>query len=511
MPHSDDNRLAKWPGRKTSGTGSSRTAPIRARYFYAAVSVFGVLATIAFAVPAASADADQKGATLSSNPLGVNVAPWQTANLNNAARQRMESGLKALGPAIAVRYGGGVFADADNQVIGRNTNNVTQAGDQTSDFWGDDSDTDALPFSRYVPEARDVHANVMVTINYGTGTPALAGEWLRSIRKHDYPVTAVEIGNEPYGCSSPNKEITEAPVRDTSYEPNDPDNCPYRQAGGGSPGIRWFARSFIAHAPAFIEAVHLADPRVKVVLPYAISPPRDGGHVWDEAIMSALKGWSGINVLWYPSHSWSNPSTQTALSWLTQIPARAAGIKAHLREFAPSAFWMIGEENIANHPTWAVCTPMSAVFAAGSSLAWLAEGARNVNWWGESDGNNSYGRCKNRDFSMFDLTGYPLPPYNGFLLASKLAQPHAVLRIIDTGNDNVLAYHATLSDGRQAAAFVNINAGGSEKVAGPAIGGGTLTQLQYKSSHPTIVQNQVSSWSVKNLRLPKDSVTVFMN
>jgi hypothetical protein len=509
MPHSGDNRLAKWPGRKTSGTGSSRTAPIRARYFYAAFSVIGVLAAIAFAVPADAASAAHKGVTLSGNPLGVNVAPWQTANLNPAARQRMESALKQLGPAIAVRYGGGVFADADNQMIGRNTNGISQAGNQTSDFWGGGSDRDALPFSRYVPEARNVHANVMVTINYGTGTPGLAGAWLRSIREHDDPVSAVEIGNEPYGCSSPDQEITKGPVWDTSYEPNVPKDCPYSQAGGGSPGIRWFARSFIAHAPAFIEAVHLADPSVKVVLPYAISPPRDGGHVWDEAIMPALKGWSGINVLWYPSHSWSNPSSQTALSWLTQIPARAAGIRAHLRQFAPDAFWMIGEENITNHPTWAVCTPMSAVFAAASALAWLAEGARNVNWWGESDGNNSYGRCRNRDFSMFDLTGYPLPPYQGFLLASKLAQPHAVLTIVSTGNSNVLAYRATLSDGRRAEAFVNISAGNAHTVPGPAIGGGTLTQRQYQSSKATIVQNQVSSWSVKRITLPKDSVTVF--
>jgi hypothetical protein len=154
---------------------------------------------------------------------------------------------------------------------------------------------------------------------------------------------------------------------------------------------------------------------------------------------------------------------------------------------------------------------MSAVFAAGSALSWLAEGARNVNWWGESDGNNSYGHCRNRDFSMFDLTGYPLPPYPGFLLASKLAQPHAFLSIIDTGNSHVLAFHATLTDGSQADAFINISAGQSEKVTGPEIGDGTLTQLQYRTTHAEIVQSQVSSWKVKTVDLPKDSVTVFMH
>jgi hypothetical protein len=233
--------------------------------------------------------------------------------------------------------------------------------------------------------------------------------------------------------------------------------------------------------------------------------------MWNHAVMAALHGYQGINVLWYPSHSWDNPSSQTVLSWLTQIPARAAAIKDDLRQYAPKAFWMIGENNIANHPTWAVCTPTSAVFAAASALAWLAEGARNVNWWGESDGNNSYGRCRNRDFSMFDLTGYPLPPYSGFLLASKLAQPHAVLSIINTGNSHVLAYHSTLSDGRQAEAFMNISAGSSERVAGPAIGGGTLTKLQYRSSHAEIVRSQVPSRDVKSVDLPKDSATVFMN
>jgi len=510
MSPSDDTRLAKWPGRKTSGTGSSRTAPIRGRYFCAAISVTVAVAIAAFAVPAASASAAEKGVRLSGNPLGVNVAPWQTANLNASARQRMEGYLEQLGPAIAVRYGGGVFADADNEMIGRNTNGVSQAGHQTSDFWGYGSGSDALTFSRYVPEARAVHANVLVTINYGTGTPALAGAWLASIRAAHDPVTAVEIGNEPYGCSSPDKEITVGPVWDTSYEPNVPSSCPYSQYGGGSAGIRQFARSFIAHAPAFIGAVHEADPSANVVLSYAMSPPGDGGYVWNHAVMAAVHGYQGINALWYPSHSWANPSAQTALSWLTQIPARAAGIKADLSSYAPQAFWMIGEENITNHPTWAVCTPMSGVFAAASALAWLAEGARNVNWWGESDGNNSYGHCRNRDFSMFDLTGYPLPPYNGFLLASKLAQPHAILSAIDTGNGDVLAYHSTLSDGRQAEAFVNINAGQSESVPGPEIGG-TLTQLQYGNDHPTIVQTQVSYSKVRTITVPKDSVTVLMN
>jgi hypothetical protein len=498
----------------------------RVRFFYAAITAAaGMLAITAFAVPAASASTSAstvsasvgpastgwKGVRLSSNPLGVNVGPWQTADLITASRQRMEAGLKRLGPAIAVRYGGGVFADADNEMLGRNTNGVSQGGYQTSDFTGSDSRRDALPWRVYAPEARAVHANVMVTINYGTGTPALAGAWLGSIRAHHDPVSEVEIGNEPYGCSSPDKEITEWPVDDRSYEPNDPYNCPYTQAGSGSAGIRWYAWSFIAHAPAFIRAVRRADPSVKVMLPYAISPPRNSGYLWDALVMRNVRDYQGINVLWYPSLTGWNPPAQTALSWLTQIPARAASVRADLRNYAPKAFWVIGEDNIANHPIQLTCTPTAAVFAAASALAWLAQGARNVNWWGQSFGNNAYGRCGNRDFGMFDRTGYPEPPYWGFLLASSLAQPHASLSIINTGNSHVLAYHSTLVNGRQAEAFVNIDAGRSEWVRGQAIGGGRLTRLQYGSSRARIVQTRVPSSAVTGITLPRDSVTVFMN
>jgi hypothetical protein len=500
-------RITK-PDRKASGTGTAHVRRSLTRISYVAISGTGVLAVTAFAIPSGSASSAPKGVTLSGNPLGVNVAPWQTADLNTTSRQRMDGYFKQLGPAIAVRYGGGVFADANNAKTARNTNVESQKGHQSSNFTGSGSESDALGFPAYASEAKTIGANVMVTINYGTGTPALAGSWLSSIRSSHDPVSEVEIGNEPYGCSSPDLEITQAPVWDTSYEPNVPRDCPYTQAGSGSAGIKWFAKSFIAHGPSFIQAVRKADPSVKVVLPYAISPPRNSGHLWNDAVMSAVKNYQGIDVLWYPSQTTSSPSTQTELSWLTQIPTRAAAVKADVRKYAPGAFWMIGEDNLDNQPTAAVCKPVTAVFAAASALAWLAQGAANVNWWEASDGNNSNGHCKNPDFAMFDRTGYPQPPYKGFLLASKLAQPHAVLSIVNTGNGNVLAYHSTLSNGKQAEAFINISASKSETVAGPSIGSGTLTKLQYRSGHATIVTTKVSSSSVKRITLPIDSVTV---
>lgn len=520
MPPSDDNRPkhSKRVG-KTSGTGTSRISQSTRRYLYAGISASVMLAVTAAGITSASAASAASaspgasrphGVTLSSSPLGVDVAPWQTADIVSSSRDRMDRYLKQLGSSVAVRYGGGVFADADNQLIGRNTNVISQAGHQSADFTGGRSQADALPFSRYASEARTIHANVMVTLNYGTGSPSLARSWLSSIYAKHYPVSAVEIGNEPYGCSSPDMAITRSPVRDSSYQPNVPARCPYTQAGSGSAGIKWFAKSFLAHGPAFIAAVHRADPAAKVVLPYAISPPRDSGYIWDHMVMSAVHGYSGINVLWYPEKSGGIPSTQTELSYLTQIPARAAAIKADIHRYAPHAFWMIGEENLSNQPTRRVCAPVTVVFAAASALAWLAQGARNVDWWTASTGNNSYGHCRNPDFSMFDRTGYPQQPFKGFLLASRLAQPHAVLRILNTGNRYVLGYFSTLANGHHAEALINISAKHTERVHGPSLSGGTLTRLQYRSGHASIVQTRVSASSVNAaIYLPIDSVTVW--
>jgi hypothetical protein len=135
MPPSDDNRPKRHKRTgKASGTRASRTSQSKRRFFYAGISATGVLAVTAVGITSASASPGPQGVTLSRSPLGVNVAPWQTADIVASSRQRMDGYLRQLGPSIGVRYGGGVFADADNQLIGRNTNAISQAGQQSANF-----------------------------------------------------------------------------------------------------------------------------------------------------------------------------------------------------------------------------------------------------------------------------------------------------------------------------------------------------------------------------------------
>ena len=449
------------------------------------------------------------GVTLSGHPLGLNVSPQQTADVNSGSRSRMDADLKALG-ATSFRYGGGTFSDTYDWQISRDTFNDLEQGRQSDDFTGPGSHYDALDFSVYAREARAIGASGMVTVNYGSGTPGMAGAWAADIAKTRAPVAYVEVGNEPYGCSSDNFPITRPPVSDAGYEPNDPADCPYAVYGSAVAGLRKFAESYKAHAPAFISAVRAADPALNIVLPYAISPPGDGGYVWNDAVMPAVRGYSGIDVLWYPTRV---PGTeypaQTVLSWLRDIPARAAAIKSDIARYAPGRFWMLGEDGISNRRTYDVCQPVAAVFAAGSALSWLAEGARYVDWWKASDSDNAGGHCKNPDYAMFDSTGVAQPPYDGFLLASKLAQPRAVLSAANSGNGNVLAFHASLRDGHQGAAIVNLSATSKQTATVPSVGSGAVTVLQYSAGHPQITRSRMAAQQ-RTVTVPPDSVTVFV-
>lgn len=421
----------------------------------------------------------------------------------------MDAAIEALG-ATSFRYGGGTFSDTYDWRISRDTYNDLEQGRQSNDFTGPGSQHDALDFSAYAAEARVIGASGMVTVNYGSGTPGMAGEWAADIAKTRAPVHDVEVGNEPYGCGSVDFPITRPPVSDAGYEPNDPAACPYAVYGSAVAGLRKFAESYLAHAPAFISAVRAADPALNIVLPYAISPPGDGGYVWNDAVMPTLRGYAGIDALWYPTRVPGDEyPPQTVLSWLKDIPARAAAIKADIARYAPGRFWMLGEDGISNHRTYDVCQPVAAVFAAGSALSWLAEGARYVDWWKASDSDNAGGQCKNPDYAMFDRTGVPQPPYDGFLLASKLAQPGAVLSAAKSGNGNVLAFHASLRHGHQGAALVNLSATSKQTATAPCVGSGTVTLLQYSAGHPRITQSRVTAQQ-QTVTVPPDSVTVFV-
>jgi hypothetical protein len=480
--------------------------------FALSIPILIAAAPVAISAPAAVAvtKSPASGTYLGATPLGVNVGPPEKADSIPAARRRIEIQLKALGPSTWFRYGAGAWADAYDWQTNVDTYAAAQARVQSNDFRPGapyaSNALDYLDFSSYMAEVREDNAQGMVTVNYGSGTPQLAAAWASWIVAHHAPVTQFNIGNEPYGCGEVNFPITTPPVN-YPWEPNTTYGCP-QHTMGSLPGMQLIAQSYIAHAPAFMNAIKQADPGAVIVLPYAISPPGNSGYVWNDAVMPALRNYyQGIDVIWYPSFTTVEAPDATILSYLTQIPARAAAIKADIARYAPGKFWMIGETNSSNQATLMADKPVGAVFAAADALSWLAEGATTVDWWQQADGQNT-GPLVHPSYSLFNLAGDPQTPYWGWLLAAKLAQPGALLSV-DTANGNpaILAFRSTLASGRQAEAYVNLSTTASEETtAPPDIKPGQLTIWQYSNSVPVIVRRTADKPGA--MTLPPESVTV---
>jgi hypothetical protein len=456
------------------------------------------------------------GVLLGAAPLGMNADPPEQPDSIPVARARMETRIKALGAPTSFRYGGGAWADAYDWQTNVDTYAAAQARVQSDDFTPGapyaSSALDYLPFDSYMAEASADGAQGMVTVNYGSGTPQLAAAWADWIVAHHDPVTQFNIGNEPYGCGEVNFPITTPPASYTGWEPNTTYGCP-QYTMGSIPGMQLIAQSYIAHAPPFMTAIKEADPAAAIVLPYAISPPGNSGYVWNDAVMPALRNYyQGIDVLWYPSFTTAQEPDATILSYLSEIPARAAAIKADIAQYAPGAFWMIGETNSSNQATLTPTKPLGAVFAAADVLSWLAQGAANVDWWQQADAQNSGSLLTNPTYSLFNSEGNPQTPYWGLLLASKLARPGALLSV-DAANQNaaVLAFSSTLANGHQAEAYINLDTTASEQpTALPAFKPGPITTWQYSNQDPAISRQtaQAPPATPQDLTLPPESVTV---
>jgi hypothetical protein len=106
-------------------------------------------------------------------------------------------------------------------------------------------------------------------------------------------------------------------------------------------------------------------------------------------------------------------------------------------------------------------------------------------------------------------------PYYGYVLASVLAQPHALLGTLRTSDpSDVLAYQSLLPDGRHAVALINTNTSSAVTVTFRAPLFGTLRTWSYSAGNQNaadsnVVPGTASATSVaRGITLPAESVTI---
>jgi hypothetical protein len=481
---------------------------------------------------------------LSPLALGLNTAPWDYIY---AADVSAGGGLDTIQPLLraadigVLRYGGGSYADYYDWQTNSNIQNclpydatasfeVTSTGCATSD---------SLGFDQFSAQAKAIGAKSFVTVNYGSGTPAEAAAWVtHSLTTPGDRVALWEVGNETYGCWEVDNWLAQPPASYQGYTPNtyttvngvyENPTCP-QVTQGNATGTQTLATSYASNALPFLRAMKNADLSAQIGVPWAFGSEVPGASVPDNSEWNnTVLGQDGRYVSFVDAHYYpfffsgatggSNPTDQQVLQALESVPSLYREIRAELDAYAPWARVVVGETGVSNNETATVCTPTGAIFAAGDVLSWLAAGAASVDWWDMNNYGNTGATCTNPDYGMFTSGSPPTPetPYYGYVLASVLAQPHALLSAMATSDPaDVLAYRSFLPGGQEALAFLNTNTSSPETVtfhSGMPLFG-HLRTLTYSagnqnSTDSNIVQGTTTAAALLGgITLPAESVVI---
>jgi hypothetical protein len=501
-------RKARWLGRKSVLCASA--GAVLALLAGAALPGAAGGATSAATVKAANGTA---AVTLGATPLGMDVGPWDTlySTTSPAKLSVIQSYLKAAG-IDQLHYGGGGTADQydwQNNTEINNNSPVSKGGcgpAPTIEAFGSPCATpQPLDFKHFSANARALGAQSFVTVNYGTGSPAMAAAWVtQADATPGQSVAQWSIGNEDYGCWEYDDWLTGDPADDPDYQANDSPTCPADIAGDGIPMM---AQSYADNALPYMEemtaAATAAGDSIKIGVPWAFDYHVGGAAVtdntsWNDTILQQDGQYIGfVEAHWYPFGfsgdvgEDGNPTAQSVIQSVEQIPADYASMAAELSQDGSNATVTVGETGVSFAPTNMPCLPAGALFSAGDALEWLAAGAQNVDWFPLETGTNTGSVCNQPDEAMFTGNGTPDTMYTGYLLASQLAQPNAQLSSLTTSNPGVLAFQSVLPAGQVAVALINTVTSTSERVTVNTSLTGNLSTESYSAGD----QNAVTATS----------------
>jgi hypothetical protein len=442
--------------------------------------------------------------------------------------------LKAAG-IDEIHYSGGVTADQYDWENDTDISNCPQDEQDPAEFIvGANScvQTDALGFNQLSDDAQALGAQTFATVNYGTGTPAMAEDWVeQAAATPGQAVADWEIGNESYGCWEQNSELAGAPEDYAGYVTNSA-TCPM-VAEGQEAGMETMADSYANNAAQFMAAMRTADPSAQIGVPWAFDNTVGGAEVgdndvWNDTVLEEDQP-DFVDAHWYPfmfggvMGTDGNPTAQAVIQSVKQIPSEYTKIENTLNTYDPGAKVIVGETGASNLVSNVPCTPVGALFAAGDVLEWLAAGAQSVSWWTlDTNANENNGTGCHPDEGMFtefqntpaQTLPTPLTPYVGYLLASTLARPGAKLSSLISDPTNVLAFQSALPNGQVAVALINTDTSTSEKVAVSTSLTGNLSTESYSAGNQNaantkIVDGTTTAGAIAGgITLPPESILV---
>ncbi len=416
-----------------------RAGVLRSRYTVLALSTLTIAAVSAVSVPAAMAatgvavtvNATGGLGTISSNAIGLNTAVYD-GNMNDAAAPGL---IKAAG-FTALRYPGGSYSDIYNWQT-----NVAQGG----------YDAPNTAFSNFMGTAQAAGTHPVITVNYGTGTPALAAAWVQNANvTNTYGITYWEVGNEVYGngtyganweADSHCTTSSGTPVTIGS-EPSQTYNC--------GPGV------YATNVLSFISAMKAASANIHVCAvlttpgywPDNVTNATTSPQPWNQTVLTKLGAKTDcVIVHYYPAYGTTDVAAM--LTDPSGIPGIVSTIKAQVQQYAgvnPANVPIVVTET---NSTIATNTQPGALFAADMYMSWLENGVTNVDWWDQHNGPGTpsviNGAQDYGDYGIFSSGGNgsgvteppldtPFAPYYGIQMLGKLGAPGDAMVNSTSGN-----------------------------------------------------------------------------
>ncbi|MBL9174775.1 MAG: hypothetical protein JNL10_14655 [Verrucomicrobiales bacterium] len=339
---------------------------------------------------AIAVDAGRTLRTVDRRHFGLNAAIWDAAfSTPSTISLLQEMGNQTL------RFPGGSLSDEYHWQSGTTGNNT----------W-----TWATSFDEFAQVARTTGAQVFITVNYGTGTPAEAAAWVRYANGvQGLGFKYWEVGNENYGGWE----------TDSNPRPHDP-------------------YTYALRFRDYYQQMKAADPTIKVGAvaitgedQYANYPdhpatnPRTGQahNGWTPVMLSTLRS-LGITPDFVIYHRYAQgpggESDAGLLASSSSWPADAADLRQQLTDYlgAPAAgVELVCTENnsVYSGPGKQTTSLVNGLFLADSLTAAMKTEFNGVVWWDlrnsrETGNNNSAGLYGWRPYGDYGMVSDAIPP-----------------------------------------------------------------------------------------------------
>ena len=371
--------------------------------------------------------------------LGLNTAIWD----NNFDTATTSNALTELGTQI-LRFPGGSASDEYHWATGKSLTNTWS--------W-------ATSFANFMHIATNLHAQAIITVNYGTGTPAEAAAWVRSANITNHcNFKYWEVGNENYGTWE----------TDSNTSAHDP-------------------YTYASNAVQFITQMKAVDPTIKIGVPVVTGEDNnDNGYIahpatnprtglshngWTPVVLATMKAKGVLPdfLVFHVYPEYGYPSDHSLLQSSGNWAGDAADLRQQLTDYvgtnATNIELFCTENNSdARSPQTRQSTSIVNGLYLADSLAHLMKSEFNSYvWWDLRNGQDPdtstpvYGWRGYGDIAIIGNVNTRYPTFYTFKLMRFFAR--AGDTVLNASSDYLMlpAYAARKADGSLAVLVINKN------------------------------------------------------